>query len=53
MTARQRQLAILLAPAAVGAVALVALPPVITLGTALLQTDRRGPSSHSEVRVRR
>ena len=46
MTARQRQLAILLAPAAVGAVALVALPAVITLVTALFQTDLLGPSTY-------
>ncbi len=44
MTARRRQLAILLAPAAVGAVALVALPAVITLVTALFETDLLGPS---------
>ena len=43
MTAR-RQLAVLLAPAAVGAVALVALPAVVTLVTALYETDLVSPA---------
>lgn len=44
MTARQAQLSLLLAPCAVGAAVLVALPAVVTLVTSLYETDLLSPA---------